>query len=53
MARIPEAELERLKAEVSVQRLVSERVPLDETPDALKRLQTPGSLVRIISRPWQ
>ena len=38
---------------VPVQRLVSERVSLDETPGALKRLQTPGSLVRIISRPWQ
>jgi len=28
-------------------------VPLDGTPDALRRLQTPGTLVRIISRPWQ
>jgi len=28
-------------------------VSLDDTPDALKRLQTPGSLVRILSRPWQ
>jgi threonine dehydrogenase-like Zn-dependent dehydrogenase len=36
---------------VPVDRLVSERVSLDDTPDALKRLQTPGSLVRIISRP--
>jgi len=36
---------------VPVERLVSERVTLDETPDALRRLQTPGSLVRIISRP--
>jgi threonine dehydrogenase-like Zn-dependent dehydrogenase len=36
---------------VPVDRLVSERVSLEETPDALKRLQTPGSLVRIISRP--
>ena len=36
---------------VPVERLVSERVSLDETPDALRRLQTPGSLVRIISRP--
>src|SRR6516162_848695 len=33
--------------------LVSERVSLDDTPDALKRLQTPGSLVRILSLPWQ
>jgi len=36
-----------------VERLVSERVSLDETPDALVRLRTPGTLVRIISRPWQ
>ena len=36
---------------VPVERLVSERVSLDGTPDALRRLQTPGSLVRIISRP--
>jgi len=36
---------------VPVDRLVSERVSLDDTPDALRRLQTPGSLVRIISRP--
>jgi threonine dehydrogenase-like Zn-dependent dehydrogenase len=38
---------------VPVQRLVSERVSLADTPDALKRLQTPGSLVRIISLPQQ
>jgi len=38
---------------VPVERLVSERVSLDETPDALRRLQTPGSLVRILSRPGQ
>ncbi len=37
---------------VPVERLVSERVSLAETPSALKRLQTPGSLVRILSRPW-
>ena len=36
---------------VPVERLVSERVSLDDTPDALRRLQAPGSLVRIISRP--
>ncbi|MGH3252725.1 MAG: zinc-dependent alcohol dehydrogenase, partial [Trebonia sp.] len=36
---------------VPVERLVSERVSLDDTPDALRRLQQPGSLVRIISRP--
>jgi len=34
-----------------VQRLVSERVTLDATPQALVRLRTPGSLVRVISRP--
>ena len=37
---------------VPVERLVSERVSLDDTPDALRRLQNPGTLVRIISRPW-
>jgi threonine dehydrogenase-like Zn-dependent dehydrogenase len=36
---------------VPVERLVSERVSLDDTPDALRRLQAPGSLVRILSRP--
>jgi threonine dehydrogenase-like Zn-dependent dehydrogenase len=39
--------------QVPVERLVSERVSLDATPDALRRLQTPGTLVRIIARPWQ
>jgi threonine dehydrogenase-like Zn-dependent dehydrogenase len=34
-----------------VERLVSERVSLGQTPDALIRLRTPGALVRIISRP--
>ena len=38
---------------VPVQRLVSERVSLADTPDALRRLQTPGSLVRILSLPQQ
>ncbi|HEY0935015.1 MAG TPA: alcohol dehydrogenase catalytic domain-containing protein [Trebonia sp.] len=37
---------------VPVERLVSERVSLNDTPDALRRLQSPGSLVRILSRPW-
>jgi len=37
--------------QVPVERLVSERVSLDGTPDALRRLQTPGTLVRIISHP--
>jgi threonine dehydrogenase-like Zn-dependent dehydrogenase len=36
---------------VPVERLVSERVSLADTPDALRRLQTPGTLVRILSRP--
>lgn len=36
-----------------VERLVSERVSLEQTPSALKRLQTPGSLVRILSLPQQ
>jgi threonine dehydrogenase-like Zn-dependent dehydrogenase len=36
---------------VPVDRLVSERVSLDDTPDALRRLQTPGALVRILSLP--
>jgi threonine dehydrogenase-like Zn-dependent dehydrogenase len=38
---------------VPAERLVSERVSLDDTPDALRRLQSPGSLVRILSRPGQ
>jgi threonine dehydrogenase-like Zn-dependent dehydrogenase len=38
--------------QVPVERLVSERVSLADTPDALRRLQNPGTLVRIISRPW-
>jgi len=37
---------------VPVERLVSERVSLSDTPDALRRLQTPGTLVRILSKPW-
>lgn len=36
---------------VPVERLVSERVSLSGTPDALRRLRTPGSLVRILSLP--
>lgn len=41
-----------VEGHVPVQRLISERVPLDGTPDALVRLRTPGTLVRILSRPW-
>ena len=37
---------------VPVDRLISERVNLRDTPDALVRLRTPGTLVRILSRPW-
>jgi threonine dehydrogenase-like Zn-dependent dehydrogenase len=37
---------------VPVDRLVSERVSLADTPDALRRLQTPGTLVRILSKPF-
>jgi threonine dehydrogenase-like Zn-dependent dehydrogenase len=36
---------------VPAERLVSERATLDQTPEALLRLRTPGSLVRIICRP--
>jgi threonine dehydrogenase-like Zn-dependent dehydrogenase len=32
--------------------LISERVGLDATPDALVRLRTPGHLVRLLTRPW-
>jgi threonine dehydrogenase-like Zn-dependent dehydrogenase len=38
---------------VPVERVVSERVPLEATPRALVRLRTPGSLVRVISRPQE
>jgi threonine dehydrogenase-like Zn-dependent dehydrogenase len=37
--------------QVPVDRLISQRVSLADTPDALVRLRTPGSLVRILSRP--
>ncbi|HEY1703226.1 MAG TPA: alcohol dehydrogenase catalytic domain-containing protein [Trebonia sp.] len=37
---------------VPVDRLVSERVSLHDTPSALVRLRAPGPLVRILSRPW-
>jgi threonine dehydrogenase-like Zn-dependent dehydrogenase len=38
--------------QVPVERLISERVSLAGTPDALVRLRSPGELVRILSRPW-
>lgn len=37
---------------VPVAALVSERVDLDHTPDALVRLRTPGELVRVLAKPW-
>jgi threonine dehydrogenase-like Zn-dependent dehydrogenase len=40
-----------MAGQVPVDRLVSERVPLSGTPDALVRLRTPGSLVRILCKP--
>jgi threonine dehydrogenase-like Zn-dependent dehydrogenase len=36
---------------VAVAELISERVSLDGTPDALMRLRTPGDLVRILALP--
>ncbi len=38
---------------VPVTELISERVTLAATPDALARLRRPGSLVRILTRPGQ
>lgn len=38
---------------VPVARLISERVSLAATPDALARLRTPGDLVRVLARPRQ
>jgi len=38
---------------VPVEEIISERVSLDDTPDALHRLRTPGELVRILSLPGQ
>jgi len=37
---------------VPVASLVSERVGLEATPEALVRLRTPGDLVRVLTRPW-
>jgi threonine dehydrogenase-like Zn-dependent dehydrogenase len=37
---------------VPVASLISERVGLDATPEALVRLRTPGELVRMLTRPW-
>ena len=38
---------------VPVEEIISERVSLDDTPDALRRLRKPGGLVRILSLPGQ
>jgi (R,R)-butanediol dehydrogenase / meso-butanediol dehydrogenase / diacetyl reductase len=38
---------------VPVDAIISERVSLDDTPDALRRLRTPSELVRILSMPGQ
>jgi threonine dehydrogenase-like Zn-dependent dehydrogenase len=38
---------------VPVDAIISERVSLDDTPDALRRLRAPGELVRILSLPGQ
>jgi (R,R)-butanediol dehydrogenase / meso-butanediol dehydrogenase / diacetyl reductase len=38
---------------VPVAQLISERVSLDDTPDALARLRQPGDLVRVLSLPGQ
>jgi threonine dehydrogenase-like Zn-dependent dehydrogenase len=37
---------------VPVAELISERVSLDQTPDALVRLRRPGELVRVLTKPW-
>jgi threonine dehydrogenase-like Zn-dependent dehydrogenase len=37
---------------VPVAELISERVSLAGTPDALVRLRTPGELVRVLAKPW-
>lgn len=42
-----------VNGQVPVTALISERVTLAATPDALARLRTPGSLVRILTRPGQ
>jgi threonine dehydrogenase-like Zn-dependent dehydrogenase len=38
---------------VPVEEIISERVSLDDTPGALRRLRRPGELVRILSLPGQ
>jgi threonine dehydrogenase-like Zn-dependent dehydrogenase len=37
---------------VPVAALVSERVGIEATPEALVRLRAPGDLVRVLTRPW-
>jgi threonine dehydrogenase-like Zn-dependent dehydrogenase len=38
---------------VPVEEIISERVSLDDTPGALRRLRKPGELVRILTMPGQ
>jgi (R,R)-butanediol dehydrogenase / meso-butanediol dehydrogenase / diacetyl reductase len=38
---------------VDVERLISERIPLAEAPDAFLRLRTPGKLVSVLVQPWR
>lgn len=52
------AEYERAVAhlragEVDAAGMISERVGLDELPDALVRLRRPGELVRVVVQPWR
>lgn len=37
---------------VPVARIISDRVALEDTPDMLVRLRTPGELVRVVAKPW-
>lgn len=39
--------------EVNAAQMISERVGIDELPDALIRLQHPGELVRVLVQPWR
>jgi threonine dehydrogenase-like Zn-dependent dehydrogenase len=41
-----------VSGDVPVASLISERVGLDATPEALVRLRTPGELIRMLTRPW-
>jgi threonine dehydrogenase-like Zn-dependent dehydrogenase len=49
-----EAAVEHIAAgRVPAASIISERVSLDDTPDALERLRTPGELVRLLCLPGQ